>query len=368
MATEQLHGPTTRVCLDVGGTRLSTSRATLTSERARGSKLEAMFSARHVLEDGHVFIDHDGTTMPTILDWLRHGTLSDSLDEQYVTRLRQDADFFLLNQLQETISAVYGHTATMVSDPAPDADALVGVKALPRLPPSHFQLVYSSLPVEGRRAPSLILSGLDLRDIWFVSLDLRRFETVDFSYSRFKIGTTFSGTLFNSNIRFTQAFLIGANLSGAKFHNANLNGANLIGADLSNAKIVQVNLCGANLTDANLCEANLSGANLTDANFTGANLSGARLYMAKLSGANLIGADLSDANLNRADLSGANLCEADLSGANLTDANFTGANFSGANLRGADLRGADLRGADLRFADLTNAKTDENENVEEASD
>ena len=63
-----------RIMLDVGGTRYSTSRSTLT--KYPESMLGVMFSGRHDLEtmkcsDGSFFIDRDGTHFRHILNYLR---------------------------------------------------------------------------------------------------------------------------------------------------------------------------------------------------------------------------------------------------------------------------------------------------------
>ena len=97
----------------------------------------------------------------------------------------------------------------------------------------------------------------------------------------------------------------------------------------------------------------LSEAYLRGADFSGANLSGAYLRDANLSGANLSGAYLRDADLSDANLNGADLRDANLSGANLSGANLRGANLSDANLSGADLRGEILTKAPISIINLT---------------
>ena len=62
--------------LNVGGTRYTTSRSTLTNYPE--SMLGVMFSGRHDIEamkcsDGSVFIDRDGTHFRHILNYLRDG-------------------------------------------------------------------------------------------------------------------------------------------------------------------------------------------------------------------------------------------------------------------------------------------------------
>jgi uncharacterized protein YjbI with pentapeptide repeats len=190
----------------------------------------------------------------------------------------------------------------------------------------------------------------------------------------------------NPHIRpdLSEAYLAGANLSGANLIEADLSRAYLGGANLSRANasgtyLSRAFLSGANLIEADLSRAHLSEAdlradasraNLSGADLLGATLSGAYLIEATLSGANLSEANLSRANLSRANLSRANLSEADLRGANLSEASLSRALLVKAKLDGADLRraslseasfnaailiGADLREAKLDGADLTRA-------------
>ena len=99
----------------------------------------------------------------------------------------------------------------------------------------------------------------------------------------------------------------------------------------------------------------LHDADLSDAYLCGADLSGANLHGADLSDADLRYADLHDANLHGADLSHADLSDAYLCGADLSGANLHGANLSDADLRYADLSDADLR--DANHVQLSIAKT-----------
>jgi uncharacterized protein YjbI with pentapeptide repeats len=126
--------------------------------------------------------------------------------------------------------------------------------------------------------------------------------------------------------------LAGADLTRAKLIGggnvrANLREAYLLGADLSGAKLIQTELSGADLTGANLRGSYLSRADLNEAYLHGADLSGANL-----SGTHLMGANLEGAKLIGTDLSGANLSEADLNEASLSGADLSGADLSGASL------------------------------------
>ena len=69
------------ITLNIGGTRFSTSLATLTAGRAAGSFMADCFTA-HVSTlprqpDGSVFIDRDAESFAQILLWLRTGTTHD---------------------------------------------------------------------------------------------------------------------------------------------------------------------------------------------------------------------------------------------------------------------------------------------------
>jgi uncharacterized protein YjbI with pentapeptide repeats len=176
------------------------------------------------------------------------------------------------------------------------------------------------------------------------------------------------------------AVLTAASLSGSDLSQARLDGVRAARADLSmldgrqssfsradlteatlseslfdGATFVGAQLTKANLTGTSLLKAQLTDANLAGANLAGANLAGGWLMRADLRGANLAGAYLRGAILRRANLAGANLAGADLSEAELMDANLDSANLSDASLTRADLFQATLRGAVLTRASLIHA-------------
>jgi hypothetical protein len=99
----------------------------------------------------------------------------------------------------------------------------------------------------------------------------------------------------------TRANLRGADLSGATmpvqratFNNANLSGANLSGADLGGGvRFNDASLSYADLSGANLRYADLHGAFINDATFTRADLGDADLTEAKTRDADFSGARLS---------------------------------------------------------------------------
>ena len=164
--------------------------------------------------------------------------------------------------------------------------------------------------------------------------------------------------LSNANLR--EADLSGANLNYADFRGADLSKAHIGHADLDSANLSSANLSGARLYGVNLIKADLKGANLRNAEMPNsflkeANLIGADFREATLGGSNFMGADLREARLSGAHIVKANLYKANLSGANLSNANLREADLSWAILTGANLKGADLSGADLLYADITKA-------------
>jgi len=89
-----------RVQLNVGGMRYSTSPATLKADE--GSLLAALVSGRwetRTCADGSIFLDRDGRAYEEILNFLRDGTLSDSLSEVKKARLLREAEFLNLSTL-----------------------------------------------------------------------------------------------------------------------------------------------------------------------------------------------------------------------------------------------------------------------------
>lgn len=145
----------------------------------------------------------------------------------------------------------------------------------------------------------------------------------------------------------------GVRLAQARLRGVNASGAIWPGADLSEARLHQANFKGADLRNADLTEVGAGEADFTDAQLDGVSGSGAKLGGAKLVNAKLNAARLPGANLTKADLTGANLAAADLSRANLAGAILKDAILRGAVLADANLEGAVLDGADLSDADMT---------------
>ncbi|XP_067648714.1 uncharacterized protein [Haliotis asinina] len=100
----------TKVELNVGGSRYTTSTVTLTKEP--DSLLALMFSGRHHVQkdgEGSYFIDRDGTNFRHILNYLRDGKRSlDSLRNQtaLLQEILVEADFFRLSGLSLAINTM----------------------------------------------------------------------------------------------------------------------------------------------------------------------------------------------------------------------------------------------------------------------
>jgi hypothetical protein len=95
-----------RIQLNVGGTRFETSRGTLCM--VPDSMLAAMFSGRHALtadEDGSYFIDRDGKHFGHILNFLRQGTIQVELNTDTARALAIEAEFYGLADLASVLRA-----------------------------------------------------------------------------------------------------------------------------------------------------------------------------------------------------------------------------------------------------------------------
>ena len=93
------------ITLNVGGSKFTTSRTTLTG---RPSFLATMFSGRHALQasgDGSYFIDRDPTHFRRILNYLRTGAIAVPEDEQEKAELLCEVDFYALMDLATELRA-----------------------------------------------------------------------------------------------------------------------------------------------------------------------------------------------------------------------------------------------------------------------
>lgn len=161
-------------------------------------------------------------------------------------------------------------------------------------------------------------------------------------------------------IRLTEAYLSGANLSGAQLRRSDMWGTNLSGALLGSADLREANLAGSNLENTILEQADLSHADVRGALMKDCDLERANLEETDMRGVNLVGADLQYASLRRTNLERSTLIGANLRGANLEGANLSRCTLEGANLEGANLVGARLEGADLGRVYLGGATLSQN--------
>ena len=120
--------PPPLVRLNVGGHFYTTTRTTLS---AMGGFLAALVGGEFgaTLDDqGRMFIDRDGQTFGAVLDFLRTGVLFvDWAHAQAVARLRIEADFYQLPQIEKALQA---HLAAQREAEAREAEDEAEAKAL----------------------------------------------------------------------------------------------------------------------------------------------------------------------------------------------------------------------------------------------
>ena len=94
------------ITLNVGGTKFTTSRSTLTS---RPSFLANMFSGRHNLPttDGCYFIDRDPAHFRNLLNYLRSGAIAVPDNEKEKAELLMEVDFYALTDLARELRAPF---------------------------------------------------------------------------------------------------------------------------------------------------------------------------------------------------------------------------------------------------------------------
>jgi uncharacterized protein YjbI with pentapeptide repeats len=178
------------------------------------------------------------------------------------------------------------------------------------------------------------LSGRSLRCGNFEHADLRR---VNFSRT----------DLQGANL--ADAKLQGALLTSAILRGADLERVQMQGAELSSWRERK----GYNPSRRGIEYRFGAGANLEGAWLLNAQLQGARLGLANLRGAILRGAELQGASLSNAWLEAADLSGAKLQGANLSGAWLQGTDLRRAQLQGANLAGAHMEWARFHEATLT---------------
>jgi uncharacterized protein YjbI with pentapeptide repeats len=156
----------------------------------------------------------------------------------------------------------------------------------------------------------------------------------------------------NSEVRpdLSRAFLIGADLAKADFHQTNFQIAELMNADLS-----QADLIGADLYNANLSEAKLCGAKLLLVNVGKVDSITMKHTLREIQKITISIRGTSKVNLSGTDLQWINLSEAKLDGANLSEANLLKATLNKTNLENANLTGCLIYGISAWNVQLKNA-------------
>ena len=112
------------VTLNVGGSKFTTSRSTLTS---RSSFLASMFSGRHALQpggDGSFFIDRDPTHFQALLNYLRCGAITVPKNAERRADLLREVDFYALDDLALELRAPLVQLALGAEIPAERAQEL----------------------------------------------------------------------------------------------------------------------------------------------------------------------------------------------------------------------------------------------------
>lgn len=167
-----------------------------------------------------------------------------------------------------------------------------------------------------------------------------------------------------------EAYLVGANLSNAKFEEfTNLSFADLREANLWATKLKSANITGANMQRTKLWQVDFQNATLLGADFKNSStiystrqktyirlsdLQNQQLKTANFKGVFARGADFKMSNLYDADFKGAYLESADFSESNLERANFIGSHLTGAKFQGANFTQVELKGAFLYKVSLKN--------------
>ncbi|ONK68870.1 uncharacterized protein A4U43_C05F16900 [Asparagus officinalis] len=265
-----------RVLLDIGGKKYSTTIDTLT-QREPESMLAAMFSGRHTVsqdpETGMVFVDRDGKYFRHILNWLRDGVIPTLGDSEYQELLRE-AEYYQLIGLVEHINICMSKKK--------DEDSSLAELTRKDI----IKCVQSDkIRFRGVNLSGLNLSKLDLSFVDFTYAYLQKTSFLSANLQKAKFGDVEADSSIFQDAILRECEFTGANLHGAILDRANLQSANLQGANLSGA-----NLEGANLKGAKLSGANLEFANLQRAYLREVDLRDTKLLGAKLGGANLLGA------------------------------------------------------------------------------
>ena len=145
--------------IDVGGKIFKISLKTMRSEPE--SALALMFSEKFELkkeDDGSFFIDRDGTFFHHILNYLRDGTVSQCVLEQYQPQILKEAEFYELSGLKEEIDN-YNHVKLNVGG----RDFVVTREVLMQYPESMFGMMLAGkeCAYEKRQDGSFYIEGDD---------------------------------------------------------------------------------------------------------------------------------------------------------------------------------------------------------------
>lgn len=130
MDAEMLHPsaePISKIVhLNVGGAFFATSLDTLT--RRQDTMLASMFSGRHpLLKDGsgRYFIDRDGAMFNYILNFLRDGEVDLPREHHALSRIRREARYYGLTELDQIITAQLGDAVPKPKPQEEDSPAVV---------------------------------------------------------------------------------------------------------------------------------------------------------------------------------------------------------------------------------------------------
>ncbi|CAM9752186.1 unnamed protein product, partial [Heterosigma akashiwo] len=242
------------VRLNVGGSKFTTSKTTLTAQP--DSMLSRMFSGKHPIivdGDGSYFIDRDGSCFQHILNYLRDGSLPPpEMDTAQKVILEREARYFLLDELREVLEEEIQKDRMHLSQ-------------------IQFLRLYNGqvdkkgfLCCSSLRLPNADLSTLQLDNATFSDSELHH--------------TLFRGTTFTS-IVFDKANLEEADFSGARFINTTrFRGARLRGARFEGALAARgaaPDFAGADLRGADFTNAEMPGADFTGCCCDGADFTGA---------------------------------------------------------------------------------------------
>ena len=168
-----------RVKLDVGGQRFTTSRSTLIKQS--DTMLAVMFSGRHKLvqdEDGAYFVDRDGTHFRHVLNFLRDGDSSTLPDDQDALKeLMKEAEFYQIGALTKAIGEVLSPSKPKLKLSQPQLNSRLGLKLNERRSMSYMMSMGASLSRSGssvtaeyRTTTNVTLNDLDLTGLSFTGI------------------------------------------------------------------------------------------------------------------------------------------------------------------------------------------------------